>query len=122
MTDKLLCNKREAAAALGISIRLLEGLLSLKELRSVRIGRRRSPRRDSPRRQASRSNYAPRICRIRSSRTVPSLEGVPGQVFGQSEIMIGFIQPAVGTVLPVTRASSVYSFVMEAARTVRAPS
>jgi excisionase family DNA binding protein len=38
---RLLYGKREAAVALGISVRTLETLLSLKELRSVRVGRRR---------------------------------------------------------------------------------
>jgi excisionase family DNA binding protein len=41
MTERLLCNKREAASALGISVRTLENLLSMKQLKSVRIGRRR---------------------------------------------------------------------------------
>lgn len=39
--DRLLWSKRESASALGISVRTLESLLSLKELKSVRVGRRR---------------------------------------------------------------------------------
>ena len=41
MSERLLCSKREAANTLGISVRTLETLLSVKELKSVRIGRRR---------------------------------------------------------------------------------
>ena len=40
MTEQLLVSKREAAAMLGLSVRTLENLLSLKELPSRRIGRR----------------------------------------------------------------------------------
>jgi excisionase family DNA binding protein len=39
--DKLLCSKREAAEALGCSIRTIENLISRKELVSRRVGRRR---------------------------------------------------------------------------------
>jgi excisionase family DNA binding protein len=39
--ERLLYSKREAASALGVSIRTLETLVSLNQLRSVRIGRRR---------------------------------------------------------------------------------
>ncbi len=38
---RILCSKREAASALGISVRTLETLIAVKELKSVRIGRRR---------------------------------------------------------------------------------
>ena len=41
MRERLLCSKREAASTLGISVRTLETLLSVNELKSVRIGRRR---------------------------------------------------------------------------------
>ena len=41
MKERLLWSKREAAAALGISVRTLEMLIALQELRSVRVGRRR---------------------------------------------------------------------------------
>jgi excisionase family DNA binding protein len=41
METPLLLSKRSAAAALGISLRTLETLISVKELKSVRIGRRR---------------------------------------------------------------------------------
>jgi excisionase family DNA binding protein len=40
MNESLLVSKREAAALLGLSIRTLENLLSLKELPARRIGRR----------------------------------------------------------------------------------
>ena len=39
--ERILMSKREAAAALGLSVRTLESLIAAKELRSVRIGRRR---------------------------------------------------------------------------------
>ena len=39
--ERLLLSKKEAANAIGVSVRTLENLLSLKELRSVRVGRRR---------------------------------------------------------------------------------
>jgi len=39
--NKLLCSKREAAEALGCSIRTIENLISRKELVSRRVGRRR---------------------------------------------------------------------------------
>jgi excisionase family DNA binding protein len=41
MEGPLLLSKRNAAAALGISVRTLETLISVKELKTVRIGRRR---------------------------------------------------------------------------------
>lgn len=41
MTERLLVSKREASTALGISVRTLESLLSFKELKSIRVGRRR---------------------------------------------------------------------------------
>jgi excisionase family DNA binding protein len=40
MSEPLLVSKREAAVMLGLSIRTLENLLSLKELPARRIGRR----------------------------------------------------------------------------------
>jgi excisionase family DNA binding protein len=40
MSEQLLVSKREAAAMLGLSVRTLENLLSLKELPARRIGRR----------------------------------------------------------------------------------
>jgi excisionase family DNA binding protein len=40
MSERLLLSKREAAAMLGLSVRTLENLLSLKELPARRIGRR----------------------------------------------------------------------------------
>jgi excisionase family DNA binding protein len=40
MKEQLLISKREAAAVLGVSVRTLENLLSLKELPARRIGRR----------------------------------------------------------------------------------
>jgi excisionase family DNA binding protein len=40
MDNQLLISKREAAATLGVSIRTLENLISLKELPARRIGRR----------------------------------------------------------------------------------
>jgi excisionase family DNA binding protein len=39
--ERLLSPKREAAVALGISVRTLETLIALGELKSVRVGRRR---------------------------------------------------------------------------------
>lgn len=39
--DTLLSPKREAARVLGISVRTLETLIALGELKSVRVGRRR---------------------------------------------------------------------------------
>jgi len=39
--DSLLSPKREAAQVLGISVRTLETLIALGELKSVRVGRRR---------------------------------------------------------------------------------
>jgi excisionase family DNA binding protein len=41
MKESLLFSKRDSAAALGISMRTLETLISLMELKSVRVGRRR---------------------------------------------------------------------------------
>lgn len=47
MEAPLLLSKRNAAASLGISLRTLEMLISIKELKSVRIGKRRLiPRRE----------------------------------------------------------------------------
>lgn len=40
MSEQLLVSKRDAAAMLGLSIRTLENLISLKELPARRIGRR----------------------------------------------------------------------------------
>jgi excisionase family DNA binding protein len=40
VSEQLLISKREAAAMLGLSVRTLENLLSLKELPARRIGRR----------------------------------------------------------------------------------
>jgi excisionase family DNA binding protein len=40
MNERLLIPKREAAAMLGLSVRTLETLISLKELPARRIGRR----------------------------------------------------------------------------------
>lgn len=40
MSEQLLISKREAAAMLGLSVRTLENLLSLRELPARRIGRR----------------------------------------------------------------------------------
>jgi excisionase family DNA binding protein len=39
--ERLLSPKRQAAEALGISVRTLETLIALGELKSVRVGRRR---------------------------------------------------------------------------------
>jgi excisionase family DNA binding protein len=39
--ETLLSAKREAAHVLGISVRTLETLIALRELKSVRVGRRR---------------------------------------------------------------------------------
>jgi excisionase family DNA binding protein len=39
--EPLLSAKREAARVLGLSVRTLETLIALKELKSVRVGRRR---------------------------------------------------------------------------------
>ena len=39
--EKLLCSKREAAEALGCSVRTIENLILRKELVSRRVGRRR---------------------------------------------------------------------------------
>jgi excisionase family DNA binding protein len=41
MGEPLLLSKRDSAVALGISLRTLETLISVKELKSVRVGRRR---------------------------------------------------------------------------------
>ena len=41
MGERILLSKREAAGALGISVRTLETLIALRELKSVCIGRRR---------------------------------------------------------------------------------
>jgi len=38
--DQILVSKREAAALLGLSVRTLENLISLKELPARRVGRR----------------------------------------------------------------------------------
>jgi excisionase family DNA binding protein len=40
MSEQLLISKREAAAMLGLSVRTLENLISVKELPARRIGRR----------------------------------------------------------------------------------
>jgi excisionase family DNA binding protein len=40
MKEQLLISKREAASVLGVSVRTLENLISLKELPARRIGRR----------------------------------------------------------------------------------
>jgi excisionase family DNA binding protein len=58
--EKLLFSKREAAVALGISIRTLEGLIVLGELKSVRIGRRRMVA-ASELEQFSRRDHATRL-------------------------------------------------------------
>lgn len=39
--ERLLWNKREAAASLGISVRTIELLIAARELKSVRVGTRR---------------------------------------------------------------------------------
>lgn len=39
--EPLLIAKREAAKVLGISVRTLETLISLRQIKSVRVGRRR---------------------------------------------------------------------------------
>jgi len=39
--EPLLSPKREAARALGVSVRTLETLIALGELKSIRVGRRR---------------------------------------------------------------------------------
>lgn len=39
--EKLLCSKREAAEALGCSVRTIENLIARKALVSRRVGRRR---------------------------------------------------------------------------------
>jgi excisionase family DNA binding protein len=41
MEKRLLLSKREAAFALGVSVRTIENLLAAKRLRSVQIGARR---------------------------------------------------------------------------------
>ena len=41
MSEQLLLSKREAAAMLGLCVRTVEKLITLKELPSRRIGRRR---------------------------------------------------------------------------------
>jgi len=41
MGEPLLLSKRNAASALGISVRTLETLIAVHELKSVRVGRRR---------------------------------------------------------------------------------
>jgi len=41
MADKLLFSKREAASALGLSVRTLEMLIAVREVKSIRVGRRR---------------------------------------------------------------------------------
>jgi len=47
MEEPLLLSKRDSAAALGISLRTLEMLIAVRELKSVRVGRRRLiPRRE----------------------------------------------------------------------------
>lgn len=40
MSEQLLISKRDAAAMLGLSVRTLENLISVKELPARRIGRR----------------------------------------------------------------------------------
>jgi excisionase family DNA binding protein len=39
--DKILISKKEAAAALGVSLRTVENLIASKQLEARRIGRRR---------------------------------------------------------------------------------
>jgi excisionase family DNA binding protein len=41
MSHRVLLTKKEAAIALGISVRTLELLIAVQELKSIRIGRRR---------------------------------------------------------------------------------
>jgi excisionase family DNA binding protein len=41
MTERILYSKREAAAALGLSVRTLETLIAVRELKSIIVGRRR---------------------------------------------------------------------------------
>jgi excisionase family DNA binding protein len=41
MPTQLLVSKQDAAAALGVSLRTIENLLAVRELKSVRVGRRR---------------------------------------------------------------------------------
>ncbi len=54
---RILCSKREAAAALAISIRTLETLISLGEIKSVRVGKRRLIPRSELERFARRDHY-----------------------------------------------------------------
>jgi excisionase family DNA binding protein len=65
MSEQLLVSKREAAATLGLSVRTVENLISLKELPARRIGRRclieraaleRFARRDHKTKQEQREN------------------------------------------------------------------
>lgn len=46
-TSKILLDKKESAASLSISVRTLENLISLGELKTVRVGRRRLVKRTS---------------------------------------------------------------------------
>jgi excisionase family DNA binding protein len=39
--EQILVSKRDSAAALGISLRTLDMLIAVRELKSVRVGRRR---------------------------------------------------------------------------------
>jgi excisionase family DNA binding protein len=66
MEKQLLLSKREAALALGVSVRTIENLLAAKCLRSVQIGARRLipvsgletfARRGAPASKASNSNH-----------------------------------------------------------------
>jgi excisionase family DNA binding protein len=41
MKERLLCTKREAAGVLGLSVRTVESLIAIRELKSIRVGGRR---------------------------------------------------------------------------------
>ena len=70
MEPRLLLSKRESAVALGISLRTLEILISVKELKSVRVGRRRLIPRGELERFARRDH-------VTKSGTVDIADGTP---------------------------------------------
>lgn len=63
MTERILYSKRDAAAGLGLSVRTLETLIAVRELKSVSVGRRRMIPATELERFARRDHRTARQCR-----------------------------------------------------------
>jgi excisionase family DNA binding protein len=68
MGEPILLSKRDSAAALGISLRMLEMLIAVQELKSVRVGRRRLVPRHELEKFARRDQSIPGLRLLRNSR------------------------------------------------------